>query len=126
MLDEALRDDLGLGWRQRMAFQDFVEARPSDDALALTERSAGGTCGRAQQSPILSIGVEKGPPIGMEKGPLLIIGSGSSPKRREILEVRILRARSQPLDRSNNDMISLIDILATLDEWVRSHAGPKA
>ncbi len=28
----------------------------------------------------LSIGVEKGPPIGMEKGPLLIIGSGSSPE----------------------------------------------
>ena len=28
----------------------------------------------------MSIGVEKGPPIGMEKGPLLIIGSGSSPE----------------------------------------------
>ena len=28
----------------------------------------------------VSIGVEKGPPIGMEKGPLLIIGSGSSPE----------------------------------------------
>ena len=33
-----------------------------------------------EQSDELSIGVEKGPPIGMEKGPLLIIGSGSSPK----------------------------------------------
>ncbi len=30
--------------------------------------------------PEVSIGVEKGPPIGMEKGPLLIIGSGSSPE----------------------------------------------
>jgi hypothetical protein len=28
----------------------------------------------------MSIGVEKGPPIGMEKGRLLIIGSGSSPE----------------------------------------------
>ena len=27
-----------LGWRQRMAFQDFVEARPSDDALAISPR----------------------------------------------------------------------------------------
>jgi len=31
----------------------------------------------------LSIGVEKGPPIGMEKGPLLIIGSGLSPESIE-------------------------------------------
>ena len=30
------------------------------------------------------------------------------------------KSPEQPLDRSNNDMISLIDILATLDEWVRS------
>ena len=27
-----------LGWRQRMAFQDFVEAGPSDDALAISPR----------------------------------------------------------------------------------------
>ena len=30
----------------------------------------------------------------------------------------------QPLDRSNNDLISLIDIVATLDEWVRSRPAP--
>ncbi len=30
-----------------------------------------------------------------------------------------------PLDRTNNDMISLIDILATLDAWVRSRPAPK-
>ena len=29
------------------------------------------------------------------------------------------------LDRTNNDMISLIDILATLDAWVRSRPAPK-
>ena len=31
----------------------------------------------------------------------------------------------QPLDRSNNDIRLLIDILATLDEWVRSRPAPK-
>ena len=35
------------------------------------------------------------------------------------------KSPEQPLDRSNNDMISLIDILATLDEWVRSRPAPK-
>src|SRR5208337_4993222 len=29
---------VNLGWRQRMAFQDFVEARPADDALAISPR----------------------------------------------------------------------------------------
>ena len=35
------------------------------------------------------------------------------------------KSPEQPLDRSNNDMISLIDILAKLDEWVRSRPAPK-
>ena len=35
------------------------------------------------------------------------------------------KSPEQPLNRSNNDMISLIDILATLDEWVRSRPAPK-
>ena len=35
------------------------------------------------------------------------------------------KSPEQPLDRFNNDMISLIDILATLDEWVRSRPAPK-
>jgi len=35
------------------------------------------------------------------------------------------KSPEQPLDRSNNDMISLIDILATLDAWVRSRPAPK-
>ncbi len=35
---------------------------------------------RTRRPADLSIGAQKGPPIGMEKGPLLIIGSGSSPE----------------------------------------------
>jgi hypothetical protein len=35
------------------------------------------------------------------------------------------KSPEQPLDRSNNDMGLLIDILATLDAWVRSRPAPK-
>src|SRR5208337_3545687 len=34
------------------------------------------------------------------------------------------KSPEQPLDRSNNDIQLLIDILATLDEWVRSRPEP--
>ena len=35
------------------------------------------------------------------------------------------KSPEQPLDRSNNDIRLLLDILATLDEWVRSRPAPK-
>ena len=34
------------------------------------------------------------------------------------------KSSEQPLDRSNNDMRLLIDIVATLDAWVRSRPAP--
>ncbi len=57
---------------------------PSAEAIGQGDCEASKTTGArtfvTRVAFTLSIGVEKGPPIGMEKGPLLIIGSGSSPE----------------------------------------------